>query len=48
MAVSSHPGKSGTKPRRLADGGGLYLFINATGKYCRWKYRFQGKKRSWR
>jgi len=36
--------KSGEKPRKLADGGGLYLLVNQTGKYWRWKYRFQGKE----
>jgi len=33
------------KPRKLADGGGLYLLVNQTGKYWRWKYRYQGKEK---
>jgi len=37
--------KPGEKPRKLADGGGLYLLVNQTGKYWRWKYRFQGKEK---
>jgi len=37
--------KPGEKPRKLADGGGLYLLLNQTGKYWRWKYRFQGKEK---
>jgi len=37
--------KPSEKPRKLADGGGLYLLLNQTGKYWRWKYRFQGKEK---
>jgi len=37
--------KPGEKPRKLADGGGLYLLVNTSGKYWRWKYRFQGKEK---
>jgi len=37
--------KSDEKPRKLADGGGLYLLVNQTSKYWRWKYRFQGKEK---
>jgi integrase len=34
------------KPRRLFDGGGLYLeVLPAGGKYWRWKYRFAGKEK---
>ena len=34
------------KPRKRADGGGLYLLINPTGsKLWRWKYRFCGKEK---
>lgn len=33
------------KPRKLSDGGGLYLLVNQTGKYWRWKYRFEGKEK---
>jgi len=37
--------KPGDKPRKMADGGGLYLLITRAGKYWRWKYRHQGKER---
>jgi hypothetical protein len=37
--------KPGDKPRKLADGGGLYLLVNQTGKYWRWKYRYGGKEK---
>ncbi|MBK0018993.1 DUF4102 domain-containing protein [Kosakonia sp. S42] len=31
---------------KLADGGGMYLLINANGsKYCQMKYRFAGKEK---
>ena len=34
------------KPYKLADGGGMYLLMNASGsKYWRMKYRFAGKER---
>lgn len=33
------------KPRKLSDGGGLYLLVNQAGKYWRWKYRVQGKEK---
>ncbi|OVZ62533.1 integrase [Pigmentiphaga sp. NML030171] len=33
------------KPRKMADGGGLYLLVNQVGKYWRWKYRYQGKEK---
>lgn len=34
------------KPYKLADGGGMYLLINANGsKYWRMKYRFVGKEK---
>lgn len=38
--------KPGDKPRRLADGGGLYLEVApAGGKWWRYKYRFDGKEK---
>jgi len=37
--------KPGERPRKLADGGGLYLLVNQAGKYWRWKYRYQGKEK---
>lgn len=34
------------KQQKLADGGGLYLLINKSGKYWRLKYRFAGKEKT--
>lgn len=39
--------KPGEKPRKLSDGGGLYLLINPNGsKYWRYDYRHEGKRRT--
>ena len=37
--------KQAEKPYKLADSGGLYLLVNKTGKYWRWKYRHAGKEK---
>jgi integrase len=38
--------KPGPKPRKLSDGGGLYLELQTTGaKWWRLKYRFDGKEK---
>jgi integrase len=38
--------KAKDQPYRLADGGGLYLYVSpAGGKLWRWKYRFEGKEK---
>ena len=38
--------KTEEKPRKLSDGGGLYLLVNPSGsKYWRMKYRFLGKEK---
>lgn len=34
------------KPYKLSDSGGLYLLVNATGKYWRWDYRHAGKRKT--
>ena len=34
------------KPYKLADGEGLYLLVNGTGKYWRLNYRFAGKQKT--
>ncbi len=34
------------KPYKMSDGRGLYLLINKTGKYFRYDYRFQGKRKT--
>lgn len=39
--------KSGTKPIKLSDGGGLYLLLTPAGaRYWRWKYRYAGKEKA--
>lgn len=38
--------KPATKPYKLTDGEGLYLLINNAGKYWRYDYRFQGKRKT--
>jgi integrase len=38
--------KPGGKPFKLADEKGLYLLVNATGKYWRMNYRFTGKQKT--
>lgn len=38
--------KSANKPYKLADGGGLYILINSAGKYWRYDYRFNGKRKT--
>ncbi len=38
--------KPAAKPQKLADGGGLFLFITVAGaKSWRWKYRVAGKEK---
>lgn len=34
------------KPYKLTDGRGLYLLVNSAGKYFRFDYRFQGKRKT--
>ncbi len=39
--------KPDSKPYKLADGGGLCLFVAPTGaKLWRWRYRFDGKEKT--
>ncbi|WP_090961534.1 integrase arm-type DNA-binding domain-containing protein [Nitrosospira sp. Nsp18] len=38
--------KPSAKPYKLTDGEGLYLLINNAGKYWRYDYRFQGKRKT--
>lgn len=38
--------KSTDKPRKLSDGGGLYLLVKQSGKYWRWDYRHLGKRKT--
>ena len=34
------------KPYKITDGKGLYLLIRSTGKYFRFDYRFNGKRKT--
>lgn len=38
--------KATDKPRKLSDGGGLYLLVKQSGKYWRWDYRHLGKRKT--
>lgn len=39
-------GKPLDKPYKLPDGTGLYLLVNKSGKYWRYDYRFEGKRKT--
>lgn len=41
----AQPKKDG-KPAKLSDGGGLFLYVNKSGKYWRYSYRYQGKQKT--
>lgn len=34
------------RPLKLTDGGGLYLYVNKSGKYWRYDYRFLNKRKT--
>lgn len=38
--------KPAEKPYKITDGRGLYLYVNKSGKYFRWDYRFEGKRKT--
>lgn len=44
--VAVRQAKSREKPYKLTDGTGLYLLINQAGKYWRYDYRFDGKRKT--
>ena len=44
LAISNAKPKE--KPYKLSDGGGLYLLVNGSGKYWRYDYRYQGKRKT--
>lgn len=44
--VACRNAKPTDKPRKLADGDGMYLLVNTSGKYWRWDYRFAGKRKT--
>jgi len=37
--------KSSDRAYKMADGGGLYLHVKSSGKYWRYKYRFEGTEK---
>ncbi|NHC62652.1 tyrosine-type recombinase/integrase [Paenalcaligenes suwonensis] len=45
-AVAVRQAKPESKPYKLTDGSGLYLLVNSMGKYWRYDYRFQGKRKT--
>lgn len=45
-AVQVKNAKFDGKPFKLADGGGMYLLVNATGRYWRLDYRFAAKRKT--
>ena len=38
--------KAAEKPYKLTDGAGLYLLVSQSGKYWRYNYRFDGKRKT--
>lgn len=44
--VAVRQAKPREKPYKLADGTGLYLLVNQTGRYWRYDYRFEGKRKT--
>ena len=39
--------KASEKPKKLADGGGMYLLVQTSGSKCwRMDYRFEGKRKT--
>lgn len=45
-AVTVRQAKPADKPYKLTDGTGLYLLVNKTGKYWRYDYRYQGRRKT--
>lgn len=45
-AVAVRQAKPKDKPYKLTDGTGLYLLVNSAGKYWRYDYRHQGKRKT--
>ena len=45
-AIAVRKAKPSDKPYKLADGGGLYLLVKAAGKYWRYDYRVDGKRKT--
>lgn len=44
--VTVRQAKPDSKPYKLTDGTRLYLLVNKTGKYWRYDYRYQGKRKT--
>ncbi|MGZ8256296.1 MAG: tyrosine-type recombinase/integrase, partial [Gallionella sp.] len=46
-AIEVKSAKASDKPRKLADGGGMFLLVNANGaKYWKFSYRYGGKQKT--
>lgn len=46
-ATAIQKAKPTDKPRKLTDGGGLYLLLNPNGsRWWRWDYRFEGRRKT--
>lgn len=45
-AIEAAKPKPDGKPNKLSDGGGLYLLVNGSGKYWRYDYRFDHKRKT--
>ena len=45
-AIKNSANKPGGKPNKLSDGGGLYLLVDKSGKYWRYDYRFDRKRKT--
>lgn len=45
-ALAVRKAKPADKPYKMADGGGLYLLVNKSGRYWRYDYRHGGKRKT--
>ena len=45
-ALAIKKAKPADRPYKMADGGGLYLLVNKAGKYWRFDYRFDGRRKT--
>ncbi|OYV79049.1 MAG: integrase, partial [Ferrovum sp. 21-44-67] len=44
--MSVQKAKASEKPYKLSDEKGLYLLVNGIGRYWRFDYRFEGKRKT--
>lgn len=45
-AVAARQAKPENQPYKLTDGSGLYLLVNKMGKYWRYDYRYQDRRKT--